>query len=163
MSSSVFAPGVPALMREFHSNNEILGSLVLTIYVLGLATGPLVFAPLSELYGRLPIQHAGNLGFLIWTIACALATNLNMLIGFRLVQGIFAAVSLTNGGGIIADTVRQEERGFALAMFTLALLAGPTIGPVCGGFLAAATGWRWTFWLSAIIVRTWIVFTKNTC
>jgi multidrug resistance protein len=152
LSSSIFAPGVPALMEEFHTTNEILGTLVVTIYVLGLATGPLIFAPLSELYGRLVVQHIGNFGFFIWTIACALSTNMNMLIGFRLLQGVFAAVPLTNGGGVIADTVRQEERGFALAMFTLGLLAGPVIGPVCGGFLAAAKGWRWAFWISAILV-----------
>jgi MFS family permease len=124
LSSSIFAPGVPALMKEFGSTNETLGSFVVTIYVLGLATGPIFFAPLSELYGRLPIQHVGNIGFLVWTIACALATSLDMLIVFRLIQGIFAAVPLTNGGGVIADTVRQEERGFALAMFTFGLLAG---------------------------------------
>jgi multidrug resistance protein len=152
LSSSIFAPGVPALMEEFHTTNSILGTLVVTIFVLGLATGPLVFGPLSELYGRLVVQHVGNFGFLIWTIACGLATNMNMLIGFRLLQGIFAAVPLTNGGGVIADIVRQEERGFALAMFTLGLLAGPVIGPVAGGFLAAAKGWRWAFWISAILV-----------
>ena len=169
LSSSVFAPGVPELMQEFNSTNDILGSFVVTIYVLGLATGPIFFAPLSELYGRLPVQHAGNIGFLIWTIACAVATDLNMLIGFRLLQGIFAAVPLTNAGGVIADTVRQEERGFALSMYTFALLGGPVIGaallllsgdhannsagPVCGGFLTAATSWRWAFWLCVILVR----------
>jgi multidrug resistance protein len=152
LSSSMFAPGVPGLMVEFHCTNSILGTLVVTIYVLGLATGPLVFGPLSELYGRLVVQHIGNFGFLIWTIACGLSTNMNMLIGFRLLQGIFAAVPLTNGGGVIADIVRQEERGFALAMFTLGLLTGPVIGPVAGGFLAAAKGWRWAFWISAILV-----------
>jgi multidrug resistance protein len=139
-------------MKEFNCINNILGTLVVTIYVLGLATGPLFFAPLSEIYGRLIVQHVGNIGFLLWTIACALSTNMNMLIGFRLLQGVFAAVPLTNGGGIIADTVRQEERGFALAMFTLGLLAGPVVGPVIGGFLAAARGWRWAFWLSSILV-----------
>jgi MFS family permease len=129
LSSSIFAPGVPELMREFGSENDTLGSFVVTIYVLGLATGPIFFAPLSELYGRLPIQHIGNIGFLAWTIACALATSLDMLIVFRLIQGTFAAVALTNGGGVIADTMKQEERGFALAMFTFGLLAGPVIGP----------------------------------
>jgi hypothetical protein len=128
LSSSIFAPGVPELMTEFSSTNATLGSFVVTIYVLGLATGPIFFAPLSELYGRLPIQHIGNLGFLVWTIACALSTSLDMLIVFRLLQGIFAAVPLTNGGGVIADTVKQEERGFALAMFTFGLLAGPVVG-----------------------------------
>lgn len=153
LSSSIFAPGVPQLMAENHSSSDILATLVVTIYVLGLATGPLFFGPLSELYGRLIIQHVGNVGFLIFTIACAVSPDLNTLIGMRLLQGIFAAVPLTNGGGVIADTVKQEERGLALAMFTLGLLAGPVVGPVIGGFLSAAKGWRWSFWICDILVR----------
>jgi multidrug resistance protein len=152
LSSSMFAPSVPALMTEFHSTNSILGSFVVTVFVLGFATGPLLFAPLSELYGRLLVQHIGSIGFLIFSVACALSKNLNTLIGMRLLQGIFAAAPLTNGGAIIADMVKQEERGFAMAMFTLGMLLGSVIGPVCGGFLAADKGWRWIFWVISIFV-----------
>lgn len=152
VSSSVFAPGVPQLMRENHSDNTTLATLVVTIYVLGLATGPLFFGPMSELYGRLIIHHIGNVGFTVFTIACGVSPNLTVLIVMRLLQGIFAAVPLTNGGGVIADTVKQEERGLALAMFTLGLLAGPVIAPVIGGFLTAARGWRWSFWICVILV-----------
>jgi len=154
LSSSMFAPGVPALMKEFHSDNSTLASFVVTVFVLGFATGPLLFAPLSELYGRTIVQHAGCIGFVIFSVACALSTSLNMLIGMRLLQGIFAAVPLTNGGAIVADMVRQEARGFAMSMLTLGVLMGPVIGPVTGGFLAAAKGWRWVFWLISIVVRT---------
>jgi hypothetical protein len=63
LSSSMFAPSVPALMAEFHSTNIYLGSSVVTIFALGLGTGPLIFAPLSEISGRLPIEHTGNVGF----------------------------------------------------------------------------------------------------
>jgi len=140
IASSMFAPGVPALMEEFKSTNSSLASFVVTIFVLGLATGPIVFAPLSEIYGRLYIQHTGLVGFLVFTIACGVSSNLNMLIGFRLMQGIFGSVPLTNAGGVIADMVRQEVRGFAMAMFTLGVLLGPVIGPVSGGFLSAAKG-----------------------
>jgi hypothetical protein len=110
LSSSMFAPGVPALMAEFHSDNSTLASFVVTVFV--------------------------------FSTACALSTSLNMLIGMRLLQGIFAAVPLTNGGAIVADMVEQEKRGFAMAMLTLGVLTGPVIGPVIGGFLAAAKGWR---------------------
>jgi hypothetical protein len=109
--SSMFAPGIPELMKQFHSTNSSLASFVVTIFVLVLATGPILFAPLSEIYGRLYIQHIGLVGFLIFTIACGVSSNLNMLIGFRLLQGIFGSVPLTNAGGIIADMVRQEVRG----------------------------------------------------
>lgn len=140
IASSMFAPGVPALMEEFNSTNTILASFVVTIFVLGLATGPIVFAPLSEIYGRLYMQHLGLVGFLVFTIACGVSSNLNMLIGFRLMQGIFGSVPLTNAGAVIADMVRQEVRGFAMAIFTLGVLLGPVIGPVSGGFLSAAKG-----------------------
>lgn len=150
LASSMFAPGVGQVMADFHSNNDVLASLVVTIFVLGLAAGPLIFAPLSELYGRLILTHVGNVGFLIFSIACAVASDLNMLIVFRFFLGTFGSISLTNGGGIIADTVKQEERGFALSMFTFGILLGPVVGPVCGGFLAAALGWRWVFWLVTI-------------
>ena len=152
LSSSMFAPSVPALMTELHSTNSILGSFVVTVFVLGLATGPLLFAPLSEVYGRLLVQHIGSIGFLIFSVACALSKNLNTLIGMRLLQGIFAAAPLTNGGAIIADMIKQEERGFAMAMFTLGMLLGSVVGPVCGGFLAADKGWRWVFWVISIFV-----------
>jgi MFS family permease len=105
-SSSMLAAGVPALMVEFHSDNQTLASFVVTVFVLGFATGPLWFAPLSELYGRTIVQHTGCIGFVIFSIACALSTSLNMLIGMRLLQGIFAAVPLTNGGAIVADIVK---------------------------------------------------------
>jgi multidrug resistance protein len=152
ISSSMFAPGVPVLMEEFHSTNSALGSFVVTIFVLGLGTGPLIFGPLSELYGRNSVQHVATFGLLIFSIACALSTSLNMLIGMRLLQGTFGACPLTNGGGIIADMVRQEERGFAMSMFTLGSLFAPILGPIVGGFLAAAKGWRWVFWLISIMV-----------
>jgi multidrug resistance protein len=157
LSSSMFAPAIPALLEEFHSTNEALGSFIITIFLLGMAAGPLIFAPLSELYGRLVIQHLGNVGFLLFTIAIALATNINMLIVFRLFQGAFSSVCLTNGGGVIADTIPQQRRGFALGMFTVGILAGPVVGPVPGSFLAAARGWRWVFWLISILVRVAIV------
>lgn len=102
-----------------------------------------MIAPLSELYGRLPVYHACNVGFIAWTIACALATDMNMLIGFRFLAGCWGVAPLTNGGGTIADLMAPEKRGGAMAIWAMGPLLGPVIGPVAGGFLAAAEGWRW--------------------
>lgn len=97
LASSMFAPGVPQLMDEFKSDNVELASFVVSVYVLGYAVGPMFLAPLSEIYGRLPVYHTCNIGFFAFTIACALSTNLNMLIGFRFVAGCFGSAPLTNG------------------------------------------------------------------
>ncbi len=52
LASSMFAPGIPLIESEFHNHNEELASFVLSVYVLGFAIGPMVLAPMSELYGK---------------------------------------------------------------------------------------------------------------
>lgn len=148
----MFAPGIPAVMSEFHSTNTQLASFVVSVYVLGYAFGPLLIAPLSELYGRLIVYHVCNVMFVIMTVACAVSSNLNMLIGFRFLEGTFGSCPLTLGGGTIADIIPQEKRGGFMAIWALGPLLGPVIGPVIGGYLSQAKGWRWVFWLIAIIV-----------
>ncbi|KAF2090364.1 MFS general substrate transporter [Saccharata proteae CBS 121410] len=141
LGSSMFAPGVPQLMEEFGSTSDVLAGLVVSVYVLGFAFGPLLIAPLSELYGRVPLYHACNLLFVIFNIACSLSTNLNMLIGFRFLAGSVGSCPLALGGGTIADLIPREQRGTAMALW----VAGPTIGPLAGGFLSQAENWRWVF------------------
>lgn len=60
----MFAPGVPELMVEFKSDSSELASFCVSVYVLGFAAGPMIFAPLSELYGRPIIYHITNAGFI---------------------------------------------------------------------------------------------------
>jgi multidrug resistance protein len=148
----MFAPGVPEVLRDFHSTNNTLGSFVVSVYVLGYAIGPLVVAPCSEAYGRLPVYHTANVLFIIFTVACAVSSNLNMLIGFRFLEGMAGSAPITVGGGTIADLFIQEERGGALAIWSMGPLIGPVIGPIAGGFLSKAQGWRWVFWVIAMAV-----------
>ena len=152
LASTMFAPGIPQIVSEFHSDNEQLASFVVSVYILGFALGPMVIAPLSEMYGRQPLYHTCNLGFIIFTVACAVSSSLNMLIGFRFMQGAFGSCPLTIGGGTIADMIIQEKRGGVMAIWALGPLMGPVIGPVAGGFLAEAEGWRWVLWVIAIAV-----------
>lgn len=110
-----------------------------------------LLAPMSELYGRSIVYHVSNVGFVAFLVACALAPNLNSLVVFRFFCGCFGASPLTNGGGSIADIIRQEKRGSAMAAFSVGPLLGPIIGPVAGGFLTEAKGWRWVFWVLAMV------------
>jgi multidrug resistance protein len=152
LASSMVAPGVPEIMKEFKSTDETIASFIVSIYILGYAIGPLFLAPLSEVYGRLPVYHSCNILFVIWTIACAVAPNIGSLLFFRLMEGIAGSCPITIGGGSIADLFIQERRGGAMAIFALGPLLGPVIGPVAGGFLAQAAGWRWVFWVLTIAV-----------
>lgn len=148
----MFAPGVAEVMSEFHITDIQLGSFVVSVYLLGYAFGPLILAPLSELYGRLVVYHTCNLLFVLMTVTCALSRNMNMLIAFRFLAGTFGSCPLTIGGGSIADMVIQEKRGGVMAIWALGPLMGPVIGPVAGGYVTQSIGWRWTFWIIAIVV-----------
>ncbi|KAK0649280.1 major facilitator superfamily domain-containing protein [Cercophora newfieldiana] len=166
LGSSIFAPAVPQLMKEFQSDNLELASFVVSVYVLGFACGPLLIAPLSEIYGRLIVYHVCNIGFIAFLVGCALAPSLNALIVFRFFSGAFGSCPITNGGGTIADMIVQEKRAGAMAAFSIGPLLGPIIGPIAGGFLAEAEGWRWVFWLLVILAGvlsiSMVIFARET-
>ncbi|OAA73402.1 Major facilitator superfamily domain, general substrate transporter [Cordyceps fumosorosea ARSEF 2679] len=151
LASSMFAPGVPNLMREFHSSSEELAAFCVSVYILGFAAGPMLFAPLSELYGRTRIYHVANIGFIAFLIGCALAPSLKALIVFRFLSGVFGSCPVTNGGGSISDMITQRNRGAAMAGFSVGPLLGPIIGPVVGGVVADKLSWRWVFWVLAAL------------
>lgn len=98
-------------MSQFKSTNEELASFVVSVYVVGYCFGPLVIAPLSEIYGRTPLYHACNVGFFVINIACAVAPTLGSLVVFRLLAGLAGSCPLAIGPGTIADLVARENRG----------------------------------------------------
>ncbi|KAK4185309.1 fluconazole resistance protein 1 [Podospora australis] len=150
-ASSILAPGITSLNREFGNDNEIVGAMTVSVYLLGYTVGPLFLAPLSEIYGRRPVLSVANWFFVAWQIGCALAPTIESLIVFRFFAGIGGAGCLTLGAGVIADLFRTDERGFAIGIVTIGPLIGPTVGPVIGGFLSQSIGWRWDFWIVLIV------------
>lgn len=147
----MFAPGVPLVMQEFKSTDTILETLVVSIFVLGFAMGPLIAAPMSELYGRKVVYLTSNFFFMIFTICCGLSTDLAVLIVFRFLAGCAGGAPTSLGGASIGDMFPRDQRGIAMAIWGMGPLLGPIVGPIIGGFIAANAGWRWAFWLEAII------------
>lgn len=125
LASSMFAPALLHMQADFHNTSAILGPMVVTIFLLGFVIGPLVLAPLGEIYGRRPVLAASNIIFVAFQIGCALAPNIGALVAFRFLAGIGGSGCLAVGGGVIADLFRQSERGMATALYSL----GPVIGP----------------------------------
>jgi len=145
---------MPQAMLEFHSDNSNLQTFVVSVFVLGFAFGPLVVAPLSEIYGRRPIYIFSNLFFCIFTIACAVSNSLGMLIAFRFLAGCAGSTPITLGGATIGDAFLKDRRGGAMAVWGMGPLLGPVLGPMIGGYLSEAKGWRWIFWLQCILSGT---------
>lgn len=117
-------------MGDFRSTNKELASFVVSVYLIGYCFGPLVIAPLSEIYGRSPLYHTCNIMFVILSVACALSPNLASLIIFRFFAGFAGSCPMTLGPGTLADIVSIERRGQIMAAWVSGPLLGPVIGPI---------------------------------
>ncbi|KAI0947331.1 hypothetical protein AcV7_009784 [Taiwanofungus camphoratus] len=151
VSSSMIAPASDQLAREFSITNSAVIALVTSVFVLAYALGPLFLGPLSEIYGRSRVIQLANLWYLAWNLGCGFAQNKGQLIAFRFLAGLGGSAPLSIGGGVLGDCWKTEERGQAIALYSLAPLLGPVIGPVCGAWVAEKSTWRWVFWSSSIV------------
>ncbi|KAH8077750.1 MFS polyamine transporter [Cristinia sonorae] len=157
-ASAMIAPASQNVADEFGISKEVINQIVISIFVLAYAFGPLILAPLSELFGRYPTLQATNIWFLIFNIACGAARNQGELIAFRFLAGLGGGAPLAIGGGLIADCFELNERGLAISIFAIAPLLGPVLGPLTGAWVAEKASWRWVFWSTSILTGIIQVF-----
>jgi len=151
VSSSMIAPASDQLAQQFGITSTAEIALTTSVFVLAYAFGPLFLGPLSEIYGRSHVIQLSNLWYLAWNLGCGFAQNKGQLIAFRFLAGLGGSAPLSIGGGLIGDCWRTEERGKAIALYSLAPLLGPVVGPVAGAWVGQRSTWRWVFWSTTIV------------
>ncbi|CAI7584732.1 unnamed protein product [Penicillium discolor] len=157
--SSVITADVEGPIEEFGIGREV-SLLVITVFVIGFGLGPMLFAPLSEIFGRRPVYASTLALAVIFVIPCAVSKNIGTLIVCRLIDGIAFSAPMTLVGGTLSDLWKNEERGVPMAAFSAAPFIGPAIGPLVGGFLADNCGWRWLYWIQLILsFVAWVMIT----
>lgn len=139
VASAMVAPALPQMNQDLGVTNGVLSQMMLSIFLLAYAVGPLFLGPLSELYGRVPVLQLANLVFLIFNLVCGFAKTGTQMLIFRFFAGIGGSAPLAIGGGILADCFWPEQRGKAIAIYSLAPLLGPAAGPIAGGFISQNT------------------------
>ncbi|KAF9247174.1 multidrug resistance protein 4 [Melanogaster broomeanus] len=147
LSSSMMAPGLPALAIKYHITDPTLIGLMLSIFVLSFGLGPLILGPMSEMYGRKWVLHSANLLFLCFNLGCALAPNACSFIVFRFLAGFVGSAPIACGGACISDLFSENDRASAMALYNLGPLIGPVIGPIMGGFIAQSIGVQYVFYV----------------
>ncbi|KAI9041298.1 MFS general substrate transporter [Aspergillus affinis] len=150
LSTIIAAPVSPAILVGFHSNNVLYRTLIVSIWELGEIVAPLIWGPLSELYGRRWVLNIANVLFIAFHAGTALSTNIHMLIAFRFLSGA-ATASLPIGPGVVRDLFEKERRGRAMSIMSLTTTLGVVAGPIVGSYLGEREGWRWAFWLPTIV------------
>lgn len=149
--STSYTATLPGLMAEFGEPNPTVVTLGVTTYLLGLACGSLVVAPMSELFGRRPVYLVCLSASALLVLPCALARSLGEIIAVRFFGAVFGSVMICNGAGTIADISTEENRARYMSWWSIAPLNGPVTGPLIGGYVAQYLGWRWDNWLVLIL------------
>lgn len=148
--SSAFSGALRELVIHFHASVTLVTAGI-SLFVLGFAVGPLIWAPLSEIYGRQIIFIVTFGAFTAFNGGAVSNSGIATLLVMRFFAGSFGSSPFTNAGGVIADIFPANERGPAMGIFALMPSGGPTLGPFIAGFLAEAAGWRWVMGLMAIL------------
>jgi multidrug resistance protein len=157
--SSVITADIIGVMNTFHRSEEV-ALISVSVFVVGFGVGPMIFAPLSEIFGRRVIYGSTLLVAVLLIIPCAVADDIVTLCVFRALDGIAFSAPMTLVGGTLADLWRAEERGVPMAAFSAAPFCGPAIGPLVGGFLSDAAGWRWLYYIQIILAGlVWVLIT----
>jgi MFS family permease len=128
-----------------------------TFYALGVGLGPIIAAPISELYGRRIIYRCSLPLGMLFMVAGAVAQNFQTIAVSRFFTGLAISPTMAVGAGTIQDVwdPKTDMYGALMAVLLVALIfIGAELGPVAGSFVTQDRGWRWSFWLPLILVGT---------
>ncbi len=142
---------MPQMQADFNIDSTPLVALGITTYLLGLAVGSVILAPLSEIYGRRPVYVYSMGLFMVLIIPCGLATSLEEVLIVRFFGAVAGSAMIANAPGTMTDIVNDEYRALAFSIWSIGPLNGPVFGPIIGGFVTQYLGWRWTNWLVMIL------------
>lgn len=156
-ASSVFSSGLGQISNDFSVGHEV-ATLGISLMLFGFGLGPLIWAPLSELYGRKAAVLTPYFISAIFSFATGAAKDIQTVMLCRFFAGFFGSAPITNTGGVLGDIWSAQQRAPAIVGYAIAVTAGPTLGPVIGGALVSSyLRWRWTEYLTGIIMMTVLI------
>ena len=150
LAMHMFVPALPDAGRDLMSNPSAMQATI-SLYVLGLALGQLVWGPLSDRWGRRPALLGGLALFTMASLVCMASSGLSLLVCARFVQGFGGAAGLLLGRAIVRDTATPQETMRRLAALSLVMMAGPGLAPLAGAVVVGAAHWRAVFLLFALL------------
>jgi MFS transporter, DHA1 family, multidrug resistance protein len=158
LAMHLFVPALPDAAQSFGASVPAMQATI-SVYIIGLATGQLVYGPLSDGLGRRMMLMIGLGLYACASLAAAAAPNVHTLIGARLFQALGGCAGLALGRAIVRDTAGPEDAVRDLALLNFMTLIGPGVAPLIGSAIATLLGWRWIFLLLAALGGATLYFT----
>ncbi len=154
----IIIPALPATARAMGISIGTV-QLTITLYLVGLAAGQLLYGPLSDRFGRRPVLLAGMTLFTLASLATAMAPSPAILIGARVLQSIGGCAGLVLGRAAVRDAATPDKAAGQLALLTVTMSIMPAVAPAIGGYITAFVHWRASYFLLVAIGSVTLVAT----
>ncbi|MGI9576585.1 MAG: MDR family MFS transporter [Microthrixaceae bacterium] len=143
LDTTVVNLGLPSMQRDFGTVDGV--EWVVTAYLAAVGIAHMSSGWVADHFGRKQAFIAAMWVFIVGSVLCAAAPSLEVLVAARVVQGIGGGVLLPVAVSTIYELFEPDERGRAMGIYGIAVMVAPAVGPVLGGGLVQAGGWRWLF------------------
>jgi DHA1 family bicyclomycin/chloramphenicol resistance-like MFS transporter len=153
----IFAPALPRAASDLGVGPSVM-QMTVSLYILGLAFGQLVYGPISDRFGRRPALIGGLALYTLAGFAAAAAPGPETLIVARLFQALGGCAGLALGRAMVRDTAAPPDAARRLALLNLMVTLGPGVAPILGGAMAATLGWRSILVLLCVLGASLLVF-----
>ncbi len=150
LDTTIANVSLPYIQGSVSANQDEI-EWVLTSYVVAAAIMTPPTGYLANRFGVKRLFQASVVGFTLASMACGLADSLYELVLFRLIQGGFGAALVPLSQSVLLNTYPKEQQGSAMAYWGMAIMVGPIIGPILGGWLTYNYSWRWDFYINVPI------------
>ncbi|MFZ9036232.1 MAG: MFS transporter [Francisellaceae bacterium] len=147
LDSGIINIAIPTLTKAFSSHIDTV-IWTITSYTLILSASILAFGFIADIVGSLKVYALGLVFFAISSLLCGLSDSIDVLIVFRGLQGLSAAMIQATAMALITTRLEGYDLKKAMSLFAVILGMGPMLGPLLGGGILAFFGWSWIFWLN---------------
>ena len=158
LAMHMFVPALPDAARDLGASITAM-QMTISLYIMGVAGGQLIYGPLSDALGRRPVLLVGLVLYAVAGIGAAFAPDVHTLVAARLFQALGGCAGLALGRAIVRDTATMEEAVRNLALINLMMMIGPGLSPLLGSAFTAHFGWRSVFVLLAGLGALTLLFT----
>ncbi|MEM7544320.1 MAG: multidrug effflux MFS transporter [Pseudomonadota bacterium] len=144
-SIDMYLPAMPQMANALNASPAML-QLTITGYLLGVAVGPLVLAPLADAKGRKPVMALFLALYGVASAGCALAQSAEMLVMLRVAQAVAGGAAMAVSRAMLADVYEGDALSRASSILMTVFTIAPVVAPLFGAWLLELGSWRWIFW-----------------
>ncbi len=150
LAMHMFVPALPVAGRDLHASMGLMQSTI-SLYIVGLAVGQLIYGPISDAVGRRPVLMFGLTLYALAGFAAAFAPAVQALIAARVLQALGGCTGIVLARTIIRDTSASTDAIRRMALMNLITMIGPGVAPMLGVAIIGSVGWRYIFVLLALL------------